>query len=74
MPDPLFPQRLNSQALPQPPNQPQTQSIFIHDIIGIRAALDSFKFQSAQTSESIKHLDKVIHIFTSTLVPGAAQS
>lgn len=71
MPDPLFPQRLNDHALPHPPT---AQPISIHDLIQIRLALDTLKFQSKLTQESIGHLDRVIHVFTASLNPGAPKS
>lgn len=74
MPEPpLYPPNLNARAHPMP-LPPHQQGISIHDIVAIRAALDSFKFQSKDTSESLKHLDHVINVFTTSLNPGEPKS
>jgi hypothetical protein len=68
-PIPPYATHPNSHPLHQSP--PPTQSISIHDIIQMRLALDTLTFKSKLTSESIGHLDTVIHIFTTSLNPGA---
>ena len=65
---PPLPFNLNSRPTQQPP---PTQTVSIHDLIQIRCALDTLTFKSKLTSESIGHLDTVIHAFTSSLNSGA---
>lgn len=68
-----YPPNLNARPLPTQQPAP-TQTVSVHDLIQIRCALDTLTFKSKLTSESIGHLDTVIHAFTSSLNPGAPKS